>query len=194
MTKNQPGQATEDGETSEPCDTPAITTGDPDQAWRVLDLVNEWLKHAETKAAGTLVTSGVVAGVLYNLLKSVSEPGAVILFPAIFCAALIVAASMSSAWALRPRLWHREKPSSSLYFDHIARSHPRWSRGIGYVDAVRTLSADKATLVKQIAEQIWANAHVARTKYQWAGIGLITVFFALVSLALTAVAVAVSGW
>jgi len=42
---------------------------DPDSAREVLGLVNDWVKHAETKAGAALAASGVVGGVLYNLTK-----------------------------------------------------------------------------------------------------------------------------
>ena len=168
--------------------------GNPDQAWKMLGLINDWIKHAETKAAGTIATSGVAAGVLYNLLKGVTNPGKSIEVPAAICAVFIAVAGLSAAWALRPRLWSREEPTSSLYFDHIARRHRRRSGVAEYDKTVRALSAEDAALVGEIAGQIWANAHVARAKYRWASIGLTAVLFALVALAATALAVAKSGW
>ena len=38
----------------------------PDQAWKALGLVNEWVRHAETKVAATLAATGVTAGALLN--------------------------------------------------------------------------------------------------------------------------------
>lgn len=168
--------------------------GNPDQAWKMLGLVNDWIKHAETKAAGTVAASGISAGVLYNLLKGVSTPGRWIEVPAAVCGVFIAIAGLSAAWALRPRLWAREEPTSNLYFDHIARRHRRKSGVDEYDKTVRALSAEDAALVGEIAGQIWANAHVARAKYRWASIGLTAVLVALAALAVTAFAIAKSSW
>mgnify|MGYP000930116171 CR=1 FL=1 len=168
--------------------------GNPDQAWRMLGLVNDWIKHAETKAAGTVAASGISAGVLYNLMKGVSDPSRCIEVPAVICGMFITIAGLSAAWALRPRLWAREDPTSNLYFNHIARRYRRKSGVAEYDKTVRALSTEDAALVGEIAGQIWANAHVARAKYRWASIGLTAVLFALAALAVTALAVAKSGW
>jgi hypothetical protein len=168
--------------------------GNPDQAWKMLSLVNDWIKHAETKAAGTIAASGISAGVLYNLLKDLTDPGKWIEVPAAICGVLVSIAGLAAAWALRPRLWSREEPTSNLYFDHIARRHGRREGGAAYGETVRALSAADAKLVGEIAGQIWANARVARAKYRWANIGLSAVLLALVALAATALAVARTGW
>lgn len=168
--------------------------GNPDQAWKMLSLINDWIKHAETKAAGTIAASGISAGVLYNLLKDVIDPGRWIEVPAAICGVLVTVAGVAAAWALRPRLWSREEPTSNLYFHHIARRHRRKDGVTTYGEKVRVLSAADAELVGEIAGQIWANAHVARVKYRWANIGLSAVLLALMALAATAFAVARTGW
>lgn len=159
----------------------------------MLSLVNDWIRHAETKAAGTMATSGVAAGVLYNLLKDVSGPGKLIGILATICVILIVTAGLAAAWALRPRLWSREEPTSNLYFDHIARRHSKKDGGDAFGETIRALSVADFELVGEIAGQIWANAHVARAKYRSANIGLSAVLLALIALAATALAVVLTG-
>lgn len=171
----------------------AAAGGSPDQAWKILSLVNDWIKHAETKAAATVATSGVAAGVLYNLLKGISDPGKSIWIPAAFCVALLLAAGLAAAWSLLPRLWSREEPTSNLYFDHIAKRHSKKTGSREFSETVRALSAADYELVGEIAGQIWANAHVARTKYQWANVGLFALLVGLVALGATTLAVAVAG-
>lgn len=168
--------------------------GNPEQAWKMLGLVNDWIKHAETKAAGTVATSGVAAGVLYNLLKDVVDPGWQIRVPAFACGVLATLAALAAAFALRPRLWSREEPTSNLYFHHIARRHKKVTRGVDYAAAVQALSVANADLVAEIAGQIWANAHVAKAKYQAASVGLAAVLLAVFSLGLTALAIACTRW
>ena len=168
--------------------------GSPDQAWKMLSSVNDWIKHAETKAAGTMATCGIVAGVLYNVLKDVSHCGKLIWIPAAICIVLILIAGLAAAWALRPRLWSREEPTSNLYFNHIARRHKKKDGSGAFGEAVQTLTAADYELVSEIAGQIWANAHVANAKYRWANIGLSAVLLALVALVTTVLAVVIAGW
>jgi hypothetical protein len=168
--------------------------GNPDQAWKMLGLINDWIKHAETKAAGTIATSGVAASILYNLLKGASNRGTLIEVPATICGLCIAAASLSAAWALRPRLWARDEPTSNIYFDHIARRHGRASGAAEFGKTVRELTVEDANLISEIAAQIWANAHVARAKYRSAAVGLTAVLVALAALALTALAIAWTSW
>ena len=125
--------------------------GNPDQAWKMLSLVNDWIRHAEAKAAGTIATSGIAAGVLFNLLKDVNGNAKCVEIPAAICAALVAVAGLSAAWALRPRLWSREEPTSNLYFHHIARRHSRKSGGVAYGETVRASSAADAELIGEIA-------------------------------------------
>lgn len=168
--------------------------GSPDQAWKMLSSVNDWIKHAEAKAAGTMATCGIVAGVLYNVLKDVSHCGKLIWIPAAICVVLILIAGLAAGWALRPRLWSREEPTSNLYFNHIARRHRKKDGSDAFGETIRTLTAADYELVSEIAGQIWSNAHVASEKYRWANIGLCAVLLALIALVTTVLAVVIAGW
>lgn len=166
-------------------------TGDPEQTWRILGLVNDWIRHAETKSAGTLAAAGVEAGVFYNLVKDVSEPGWLLWVVGAPCVLLIVTGGAFASWALRPRLWSGEAPTSNLYFDHIARGHPKPTKGAEYLQALHGLTSDNQALVDEIAAQVWANAHVATSKFKWGNFGLTCVLGALPLLAVTALIVAI---
>lgn len=131
--------------------------GDPDQTWRVLGLVNDWIKHAETKAAGTLAAAGVSGGVLYNLVKGVTDPSRLLDVVAVACAVCIILGGLCAAWALRPRLWSKEEPTSNLYFHHIARRHPKKGKGTEYLPTLGALTKDHAALVADIAGQVWLS-------------------------------------
>jgi hypothetical protein len=168
--------------------------GDPDQTWRVLGLVNDWIKHAEAKAAGTLAAAGVSAGVLYNLVKDVADPSRLLNLVAVACAVCIIVGGLSAAWALRPRLWSNEEPTSNLYFHHIARRHPKKGKGTEYLPTLIALTKDHAGLVTEIAGQVWSNAHVAKSKFQAANVGLVFVLLGIVFLGATACAVAWNTW
>lgn len=189
------GQAQSESHNSEsavdPLPDPSV--GNPDQAWRILDLTNGWIRHGEAKAAATIAAAGVSAGVLYNLHKDVVEPNTWTQVGTVSSVILIAIAGLAAAWSLRPRLWSRSKPTSSLYFSHIARQHGRSAGAEQYRALVRRLTVDEEALTDQIADQIWANAHVARAKFSWANVGLTAILLALFALAFTAFAVSAAG-
>jgi hypothetical protein len=76
---------------------------EPDQAWKALSLVNDWIKHAETKSATILAGSGVTGGVLYNLVKDQAKPGWWLTILGGLCGVAVILAGASSLLALIPR-------------------------------------------------------------------------------------------
>lgn len=157
--------------------------GDPEQAWKVLGLVNDWLKHAETKAAGALTAAGVVGGVLYTLVAEQNGLPWVVGFVAVLCGVAVVASGVFAALALWPRLKSREAPTSPLYFNHIARKHPDSST---YYQTLKLLSSASEDMVRELAAQVWSNAHVAHKKFRWAGYAMVALIASLVALAVVA--------
>ena len=79
-------------------------TPSQDQAWKALGLVNDWIKHADAKVGATLGFSGVVAVLLYNLVKTEDDPGWILSVVTVLCAVALVAGGGSAALALMPRL------------------------------------------------------------------------------------------
>jgi hypothetical protein len=76
----------------------------PDQAWKALSLVNDWVKHAETKSVAILAAAGVAGGVAYNLLKDQTEPGAILSVVAVVGCLAIFLAGLFAMASLAPRL------------------------------------------------------------------------------------------
>lgn len=166
---------------------------DADQTWRVLDLVNDWLRHAETKAAATLAVAGVSGGVLYNLVKDQADAGLALSISAVICFIFIAAAGLLAAWALKPRLRAKEAPTSPLYFHHIARAHPRTGGTAAYRLAIRQIAGDQERLIDEVADQIWNNAQVATDKYKYANLALASLLIAIVALGAVATALAIES-
>lgn len=164
---------------------------DAAEAWKAVGLVNDWVRHAESKAATTLAAAGVVGGVLYNLVKDESDFGIVLAIAAPVAAALAIAGAVCAVIALWPRLRNNEPATSSLYFEHIARRHPDSSAA--YVVELRELIADPGRLLDQLGQQVWANARVAKRKYRWAGIALVAVMGAALALAVVALRLALNS-
>lgn len=154
---------------------------DAAEAWKAVGLVNDWVKHAESKAAATMAGAGVAGGVLYNLVKTQKHADPFLAATATATAVAVLLAAACALTALWPRLRAAEKPTSSLYFEHIARKHK--DSPDAYVAEFKALARDPEALLEQLAQQIWANARVAKKKYFWAGLALILLAISLVALA-----------
>ncbi|MCF6733713.1 Pycsar system effector family protein [Blastococcus sp. KM273129] len=173
-----------------PEDTDDLLDGNPDHAWKALGLIVDWIKHAETKAGATLAAAGVTGGVLYNLVKSVNVIGAWLAIASVLCAIAVLVAGASAALALVPRLGARgDAPISPLYYKHIAEKHP--TKPHTYFLDLHRLTASSEDLVREIAEQVWANSHVALRKYTWGSRAVVCLVAALASLAWVAVILAI---
>lgn len=169
--------------------------GDPDEAWQVLGLVNDWLKHAEAKAGLALATAGVLGGLLYSLVGDWIGPPWWIVVPLLLSVGCILAAGLCGAVAVIPRLWRKEPATSKVYYDHIARAYPRaTSKRPARLpefekDFART-TGSKSALFDELTAQVWVNAHIAATKYKWSTWAIVFVVAAAVAVALTAAGVA----
>lgn len=163
--------------------------GDVEQAWRVLGLVNDWLKHAETKAAAALTAAGVVGGVLYSLVSEVHDLPWLIGLVALICGLAVLTSGVFAGIGLWPRLKSKEPPTSPLYFNHIARQHADVST---YHDTLKLVTSKPDDMVRELAAQIWANAHVSHKKFRWAGYSIVALIVSLTGLAV--VAAYLGGW
>src|SRR5680860_1432770 len=114
---------------------------DAAEAWKAVGLDNDWVRHAETKAAATLATAGVIGGVLYNLVKDQTTFGAILKIFGPLCGGLAFISAICAVVALWPRLRASEPPTSALYFDHIARRYPRSTDSAAYIADLRALTA-----------------------------------------------------
>ena len=138
---------------------------DSDDAWAALDQLGQWIRFADAKAAVILASSGVVGGLLLARPASAGHDAAAI--RGIVLGIGLVAVALSALFSLRalqPRLRiRRVPPTSLLYFDHVARRHPR--DAAEYVAAFTQAAADGG-LSQDIIGQVWANSVVARRKFR----------------------------
>jgi hypothetical protein len=137
----------------------------PDEAWRSLQQVNEWIRFADAKAVAVLAGSGVLGGVLVTrvpVLDDFKAHGvrAVLLSAAIVCVGI---SALLSLQILAPRLRTGES-RSLIYFDHIARRYE--GERNAFVDNYIALIEHDDDLVRQVADQIWSNSRVARHKFR----------------------------
>ena len=79
---------------------------DPEDAWKVLSNVNEWVKHAEAKLGVALAFLGVLAAGLITLVIEVGRPSTAMLWIEGVAGALLVLASSAASLGLLPQFVH----------------------------------------------------------------------------------------
>jgi Pycsar effector protein len=159
-----------------------------DDAWKMLALVTDWIRHAEAKAAAALAAAGVSGGTLYGLVRGTRHISMWFAFGAGTSAVLLFVTGIFAAMALWPRLNLAKGKNNVIYFYDISREH-RTHPG-SYVARLRALTPDD--LIDELAAQVWANSRVASLKYRWAGVAIASLLPALLALA-TAAALATIG-
>lgn len=185
--------------------SPSEATANADQAWKVLSLVNDWLRHAETKLATTLTAAGVTGGALFNLVKDHKDGSFTYNACAVVCFAGVLGAAVFAALGLLPRLrlnTVRQRFCKSgnteattrnpVYFNDIAIAYPHGSPD--YALALRNLTMTADDLVGHIAAQIQTNSTVAQRKYYWAARAMACLAIDLVGLAGLCTVIALKLW
>lgn len=135
-----------------------------EDAWRLLNSTNEWVRFADAKAGGALAGAGVLAGALATAGlsdKFDTAPNAAVWFGVLAGVAALVAAALS-VYALLPTLRVGE-PVSLIYFEHVARRYRADTDS--HAEAVKELLSDEDRYFKEVAAQVWANSVVARGKF-----------------------------
>jgi hypothetical protein len=171
-----------------------LASGDPDEAWKVLSSVNEWIRHADSKVSITFAAAGALAVALFQLTGSFPASAAWGLYVApIACAVALLMVAACCTRALVPRTPSPEPvgsgqaaPSANpLFFLHIAS---RWDQ-VGYESALRTATADPGQLTSLLAAEIHVNSAIATEKFHWANLAIRSTAVAIVLLSLTALLV-----
>ena len=152
---------------SKPDDAGSILrNSDPEHAWKLLSLVNEWIRHADAKATVTLAFTGALGTLLYNMVKSLASTDPWENGVTIVAALALLGAGVLAGVTLTPRTRtknHGEPPRvNRLYFAHIT-DHFGDSRS-AYRDVLRALTVAPDDLTGDIADQIHANAEIATIK------------------------------
>jgi hypothetical protein len=169
---------------------------DPEQAWMVLKLVNEWVRYADAKIAITFTFAGVTAGALYNLVRGQEGPLTLAMVIAVaVCAAAIIACGTCAGVALIPRIDGKQPglpgdPTNPLFFGNIAR-HYEDDRP-GYSEVLSALTRDKRAITNFIAEQVHGSSLVAAAKLKWVNAAIRCAMLATVALAAFVLIVAAS--
>ena len=137
----------------------------PEEAWRALQQVNEWIRFADAKASAVLAGSGVLGAFLVRAIPRVSDfrvhPLRAVLLTVAICG--IGVSTLITLQVLAPRLRTGEA-RSLIYFDHVARRYGGDRQA--FLARYYRVAEDDALLCEQLAEQLWANSLVARRKFR----------------------------
>jgi Family of unknown function (DUF5706) len=152
----------------------------PSRAWKIFDVINARIEHADVKAGAILAACGVISAALIAIT---TRPGGRDTLLQVFAAAsgaFVLMAATFSCGTLWPRRLRRKIPESILYFDHIARRSPAAPEE--YEDELRTILADQEAITREIIRQIWATSRVAARKYDFLDHAVRCLFGALMTL------------
>ncbi|KTS09416.1 hypothetical protein RSA3_13385 [Microbacterium testaceum] len=154
-------------------------------------MVNEWIRHADAKAGVTLAFTGVLATMLFNLVKDFHSRTVCSDVVVIASCILLVVTGGLCAWTLTPRMSDKDTDNlaiNRLFYASISKNFKGDRRK--YIDVLHTLTADPDELTRDIAHQIHANAEIATTKSKWVKWAIRTAVAAGVAVALLAIIVA----
>lgn len=173
-----------------------LPEGSPEQAWKVLGLVNDWVRHAETKLGLTFAATGVTATVFIAVIRD-WLPHWTVLVLGLIAAGVLLSTGWACVMGLVPRRWSTTDDGFLAHLEHLlmrtaeklGRRTPAPSQqadpanlifytsiveeygpeGCGrYQKDVNKLLADAPALVAAVSQQAWANAQVAERKFTWA--------------------------
>lgn len=154
---------------------------DPEDAWKVLSNVNEWVKHAEAKLGVALAFLGVLAAGLITLVIEIGRPSTAMLWIEGVTGTLLVLASGAASLGLLPQFVHErdENKANPIYYGDIGR-YFRYRQD--YVTHLKATLRDDERVVSDLARQIAANSAVAVRKYTWANRAILLGFLSVLGL------------
>lgn len=138
------------------------------EVWKLLALVNEWIRHSDAKAGVTLTFTGVLAVMTYNLVSAFTAR--YLLFDVVVIASCLslLATGLFCALTLIPRLSAPgivdEKPNL-LYFGSIASVYS--AKPEEYARELSRLVEDHPAMIQELARQVVVNSHIAHVKSKW---------------------------
>jgi hypothetical protein len=137
-------------------------------AWNALSHVNEWVRFADTKAAGALAADGFIGGTLLSYFGS--EAGARAYWPVVLLGIATAITTLTSATCcllcLVPRL-KAGRPAPHLYFRCIAE----YRTPDEYREGLLQMLHD-GELLRELSDELWSRSVAATLKYKFATYGL----------------------
>lgn len=164
----------------------------PDRAWSVLLLVNDWIKHAETKLSILLAfQAALAAGLIATVLRGQPNGLGTLFTGGLAAAAIAISVGMALA-GLIGRVKRRDGAATSvLYFGDIAAKYKE--QPAPFRERLEAVLSDDDQLLAQTADQVHANAEIALRKYTWLNRATRVGGIALLIIIATGVC-SVAGW
>lgn len=155
----------------------------PNHAWKLFDVVNARIEHADIKAGAVLGACGVAAAALIGLINAPAGDTFYLLATAAVSGFFVLVSAVLCCGVLWPRRLRGELPESLIYFDHLARmtASPETRE-----KHLQSLLADPESLSAEIVKQILATSRVASRKYDLLDRAMACFFAALITLSATA--------
>lgn len=160
---------------------PSNTAGpQPDVAWKVLLVTNDWIRHADSKIAVTLAFITATGVMLFNLVHDLGAWKATTIFFTVATILALVGAMVFSTSALAPRTKaSKGSPLNPLFFAAIASMDKA-----SYLTTLSTLTSTPEELVLKTADQVHENSVIATKKHRRVKIAIRFEVAAAISVAL----------
>lgn len=140
-----------------------------EQAWKLLSMVNEWIRFADAKAGATLAFSGVMGTLLYNVVRELQRRSTWLDVTIVLTCVLLFVAVLLAGWKIAPRMKDKDvvpDTINNLFFASIAANYK--GNRLAYRGELIRLSTDNHALVEELADQVHVNATIATAKNQHA--------------------------
>ncbi|SBT46178.1 hypothetical protein GA0070611_3291 [Micromonospora auratinigra] len=132
----------------------------------MLQNVNEWLRHADTKASLVLTLDGALIGLIALRVQGREEferqPATTVLL--LLALGLLAASLVATVLAVAPRTKITGQHWSLLHFGHVGERFE--ARESEFVTEFVALLGDPDALRREVGSQVWANSIVGRRKYR----------------------------
>lgn len=153
-----------------------------DDAWALLSLVNEWVKHAEAKLGVVLAFVGVMAAGLIAIASDTARPTQTVMIMELITALLILSSAVLAALGLLPRFKGQPEAArmNPLFYGDVAKHFK--NRPDEYLTHLSEVLQSRNELAQQIIRQVFANSSVAHAKYVWANRAILVGALGLVAL------------
>lgn len=166
----------------------------PEHAWKLLSLTNEWIRHSDAKAGVTLAFTGALGTMLFNLASDFAARSAFFDVTVVLAGVLLALTALFCGLTLTPRIKDTDADPeviNRLFFASITRHFQ--DRRPEYAEVLGALTNSPTELVRDLADQIHANARIATVKAEFATRAIRAALVAGVAVAIVAVIIGVTN-
>lgn len=158
--------------------------------WRVYDTINEWIRFSDTKAGAVLAVNGVIVATFFTDIGGFKDylcNHPLLVYPLILGILTELASIYFALCCLSPTLKTND-PTSLIYFAQIAQA---FETPQDFEEKATAAFDDGTQSTTQIAQQVWANSHVAWKKCRAVNKSIVALAFTVI-LGIVAVALSLT--